>query len=537
MKTYIFGHKKPDTDSVCSAISYSYLKNKLGLDTVPKVLGDLNKETKFVLNYFNVPEPKYLDNVKVQIKNMNYIKNAYIDEYASVNDTFNKMHDLSVTGLPISHNGYLNSYVNLKDISKYIIDGDIYNLDTSYNNIIKCLEGKEVLKFDEEIKGKILVAAYKSKTFIESISLDNDDILIVGNRREILEYALNSKIKLLIIDGDNNIPDDLLKIAEKNKVNIISTPFNTYLTSNKIKLCNYIKCINATKDPISFTLSDFRDDFLDIANKYGHTNYPIVTIDNKCVGMLRLINQNNYDKCKCILVDHNQGIQSVDGIEEAEIMEVIDHHNLGVIGTTKPISFRTMPVGCTATIIYHIYEENNIEIPKDIAGIMLSSILSDTVILKSPTTTQLDIEVANKLAKITNIDIYDYGYEMFKAGTSIKGMTPKEILEQDFKTYKLDNINFGISQVMTLDIDEILNQKEEYIKLLDDMSKNYNYKVALMFVTDIINNGSYIIYNNQSKDIVEVVYGIKEVNQGYFIEDMISRKKQMVPDLMEYLQR
>ena len=538
MKTYVFGHKKPDTDSVCSAISYSYLKNKLGLNTEPRILGDINKETKYVLNYFNQIEPRYLDDVKVQIKNMNYLKNALINEYTSIEDTFYKIHELGVTGLPLVDNDdNLIGYVNLKDISKYIIEGNIYELNTSYDNILESLNAKEFLRFDNEINGSILAAAYKSSTFIENATLTKDNILIVADRVPIIKYAIESKVKLIIIVGNNDFPKELLDLAIDNRVNVIITPYTTYYTANKIKLCNYIKNINFKYDPISFTTSDFRDDFLEIANKYGHTNYPIINLENKCVGMLRLIDQNNYDKCPVILVDHNQASQSVDGLEEANILEIIDHHNLGTLGTTMPISFRSMPVGCTSTIIYTIYRENNIDIPKDIAGLMLSAILSDTLLLKSPTTTKLDIEVANILKDIAEVDINEYGMAMFKAGTSIKNMGYKEIFEQDFKNYKLDDYNIGISQVMTLDIDTIMDKKEEYIKILDDLVDNYNYKIVIMFVTDVIKKGSYIFYNTKGEDIVSTVYAIKNIKQGIYLDGVISRKKQILPDLLEYLQK
>ena len=537
-KVYVFGHQKPDTDSVTSAIAVAYLKRRLGVNAEARVLGEINKETKFVLDYFNVMEPKYLDDVKVQIKNMNYLKDAYINKNSSIEDTFYKFHELSVTGLPIvDDDNKLIGYVNLKDISKYIIEGDLYELKTSYNNIINSLKGESVLKFDDEIHGSILAAAYKSKTFIENTKLIKDHILIVGDRIPIMKYAIESGIRLLIVVGNNKVPDDLIELAKVNKVNIIITPYTTYITANKIKLCNYIDNISYKEEPISFTTSDFRDDFLEVANKYGHTNYPIVNLDNQCVGMLRLVDQNNYNKCPVILIDHNQASQSVDGLDEANILEIIDHHNLGTIGTTKPISFRAMPVGCTSTIVYEIFKENNISIPKDIAGIMLSAILSDTLILNSPTTTDKDIAVANKLKDICDVDINEYGLKMFKAGSSIKNMEIDEIFEQDFKNYKLDDYNIGISQVMTLDIDDIMDNKDEYIKLMDDLIDNYNYKIVMMFVTDVIKKGSYVFYNTKADDIVSTVYGIKDIKEGIYLDGMVSRKKQLLPDLLEYLQK
>lgn len=537
MKTYVFGHKRPDTDSVCSAISYAYLKKQLGDDTEAKVLGDLNKETKFVLNYFNIPEPKYLNDVKIQIRNMKYLKNAYINDNYSIEEAFNKMQELDVTGLPmIDDNKLLKGYVNLKDICRYMIDGDLYSLNTSYDNILKTLNAKSILKFDDEIKGTIVTAVYKSSTFMETVELNSNNILIVGDRLNILDYAIKSKVKMLVIVGDFKLPAQTLIEASKNKVNIIITPSLTYVASNRIRLSNYINLACSQKNPISFKTTDYRDEFISIAEKTNHTNYPILDNSKHCVGMIRLVDQNNYEKCQCILVDHNQENQSVDGINEANILEVIDHHNIGLFGSSAPISFRVMPVGCTATIIYEIFNESHIDIPKDIAGIMLSAILSDTLLFKSPTTTELDISTADKLANIANVDINEYGMKMFKAGTSIDNMDINDVFEQDFKTYKVDNINIGISQVMTLNIENINDKKNEYIELLNDMEK-LDYKVALMFVTDVIKNGSYIFYNDSAKEILSNAYQLDNLEQGLFLPNVVSRKKQVLPKLLDYLQK
>lgn len=537
MKTFVFGHKKPDTDSVCSAISYAYLKQQLGMDAEARVLGDLNLETKYVLDYFNVEEPKYLNDVKIQIKNMKYLKGAYINENVSLSNAFDKMHELNVTGLPmVDKDNELKGYVNLKDICKYLIEGDLFELNTTYDNIVSTIDGKQVLKFNEDIKGNLIAAAYRSKTFMDEINLGSNDILIVGDRLNIIDYAIESKIKLLIITGDFNIPAQTLIKASQNKINIIVSSEPTYVVSSKIRLSNYVSCSCTQKSPITFRESSYRDDFISIAEKSNHTNYPVIHHD-KCVGMIRLVDQNNYEKCQCILVDHNFDEQSADGIDEANILEVVDHHNIGLFKSSMPISFRSMPVGCTSTIIYQIYKENHIDIPKHIAGIMLSAILSDTLIFKSPTTTQLDIDTASSLAKIANVDINEFGISMFKAGTSIDNMSIEDVFEQDFKNFKADSNSIGISQVMTLNINSILDKKDEYIKLLNTMSNTFDYKVVLMFVTDIIENGSYIFYNDSAKEIIKNAYELDELKQGLFLKDIVSRKKQMLPKLLDYLQK
>lgn len=536
--TYIFGHKIPDTDSVCASISLSYLKNKLGEKTQPRVLGTLNKESKFVLNYFKIKEPEFLNDVKVQIKNMRYSKNAMIEEHLSIYRAYRLLMDYGVTGFPlVDENKKLTGYVNVKEISKYLIDGAINYLNASYDNVIDTLNAKEILRFDEELEGNILAAAYKSKTFLERISLDNSDILIVGDRYRIMEYAVNSGIKLLILVNNTMLPDDLIEIAKANKVNVVSVPMGTFKCANMIKLCNYVKLINVNSNPITFNVADYRDDFIEISSKLGHTNYPIVDKKNNCLGMMRLVDINEYQKRPVILVDHNQQSQSVDGIEEAIIMEVIDHHNLGTIGTTMPINFRSMPVGCTCTVIYKLFQEANVEIPKDIAGIMLSAILSDTLLFKSPTTTPLDIETGKKLAEIAGVDAEEYGHEMFKAASSVAGMTVEEIIGSDIKSFKVGDINMAIGQVMTMDFEEIAKRKDEFVNSLNNMCEIGNYKIALLFVTDIIKNGSYLFFNEKSAEILDDAYGLTDIKQGVYLEGFVSRKKQMLPPILEIVER
>lgn len=537
--TYIFGHKKPDTDTVIASIALSYLKNKLGGNTEPRLLGNINKETAFVLNYFNVEEPRFLNDVKVQMRNMNFNKEAMIHENISIDDAFKKMNELNVTGLPlVNENNILTGYVNLKEIARYLIEGNVGDLYTSYDNIVKTLDGKEVLRFTEEIQGSILAASYRSVTFMERVKLSNKQILIVGDREPIQEYAIESNVRLIIIVGGNSLNERLYNMAKERRINVIETGYTTYKTANILKISNYIKMVTINKDPIKFYLHDYRDDFIDIANKYGHTNYPIVNKKNECLGMIRLLDANNYEKKDVILVDHNQLDQTVDGIEEANILEIIDHHNLGNIATTSPINFRIVPVGCTSTILYEMFIENNVEIPKDIAGLMASAIISDTLLFKSPTTTTKDQEACLNLCKIANIEAMKYGLEMFKAGSSIKGMSVEEIFNQDFKTYKaIDNSSLGISQVFTMDFENIERDKNKYIELLNNMHDIYNYKVALLSVTDIINNGSYLFYNEEASELLMESYNLKEVYQGIFISNLVSRKKQMLPPILESIAR
>ncbi len=537
MQTFIFGHRNPDTDSVCASIALSYLLNETGKNTVPKVLGHLNNESKFVMNYFKVKEPDYLNDTKVRIKDIKYNKKAIAHEDDSIYETFYHMQKEGVTAVPLVDEAKkLTGFVTLKEIAKFLISGDKERVDTTYANILKSVEGEGLLCFDEQIKGNVMVASFQSKTFHEEVTLTNKDILIVGDRYKILDYAIDSCVQLIVLTGNHVLPNKLLKKAEKNKVNIIVSKYNSLETANKVMLSNRIRLININSKPITINSKDYRTDFLALANKEGHTNYPVINNKNECLGLLKVTNADNYHKQKVILVDHNSLAQSAIGIEEAEITEIIDHHNLGAIGTNTPINFRSMPVGCTCTIIYNMFVEKKIAIPKEIAGLMLSAILSDTLIFKSPTTTEEDIFAATKLAKIAKVNIDDYGYQMFKAASSIKGISVNDLINQDFKTYSVGNHMLGISQVMTMDFNEIEANMDEYIEKLDELSSG-NFLCCALFITDVYQNGSYVIYNSQAQDIIADAFDLKDTHEGVYIPDLVSRKKQMLPALLEVIQK
>ena len=536
-KIFIFGHRKPDTDSVSAAISLSYLKNKLGFNTEPRILSDTNPESKFVLNYFNVQEPKYLNDVKVEIKDVNYNKQFFINQHNSIYKCYLKMCGLGITMLPIvDDNQKLIGMVGMKNIAKNEIFNDDKNLDSSYDNIIEALDGKIINKVDDELSGNVLVASYDTDTFKTKIKIDSNSIIIVGNRTDIIEYILNSKIKLMILTGGFELDENKLALAKKNNINVISTKFDTYKTSNMISMCNYLKSIMMTDEIICFNENDKLNECLDIANKVKFTNYTVINNNKECLGMLRLSDIADHTRKQCILVDHNSFLQSAVGIEEADIVEVIDHHNIGNIGTNLPINFRNMPVGSTNTILYLMYKENNIEIPQDIAGLMLSGILSDTLILTSPTTTDLDREIVKNLSEIANVDYKAYGKEMIKAGASLEGKTKEQVIYTDFKNYPHNNLKLGISQFSTVSVDDITKEADQYVKEIEDICSKEEYFLLAFFVTDVIENGSYIYFNNSSKEILEKSFNIKDLKQGTYLPGLVSRKKQMLPAILKSLE-
>ena len=532
---YVFGHKNPDTDAVTSAINLSYLKQQQGLNTTPRVLGNINNETQFVLDYFKIKKPEYLNNVKLQIKDLDYNNNYSIDNNQSIYYAFNYMNEHGINNIPILNKKKVEGIIAMKDIAKYMISDDSKILNTSYQNIIEALEAEELLKFNDTIKGTFTIAAFKNTTFIENIKVDNNTIVLVGDRYKVIEYAIKNKAKLIVITGNHQIPDELYDLAKENKVNIIRTSFHTYETAKMISLSNYASQIAIKEDIITVDENDLVSDFIALANKKKFTHYPVVDKNKNFIGNIELIDTNKPNRKQVMITDHNEYDQSVDGLQEAEILEIVDHHNIGSIGTMAPINFRSMPVGSTNTVLYKMYKELNIEIPKENAGLMLSGIISDTLLLVSPTTTELDKQTAKELSEIAGVDLNTYGLEMLKAGTSLKGKTEEDILFGDFKLYEVNGKKIGVTQVSTFDINDFNDSIEKYKDLLNRNAENNNYDVFAFFITDILKNGSYVYYNDSSIDIMSKAFDIENMPQGTYLDGCVSRKKQVIPKIMKVL--
>lgn len=537
-KVLIFGHRKPDTDSVCGAISLSYLKNQVGVASEPRILSEINLETAFALKKFGISVPKYLNDVKLQIKDIKYKKKYYVEENTSIYDTYKFIYDKKITGIPlINNNKKFIGYVSLKEIANELIISDSNSLDTTFDNIANTLNASSVLKFDDDIKGNTLAVALPYRMFISNIPLDENSIVIVGNREHIIDHALKNKIKLLIIINNRELTDAEFKLAQENKVNIIITPYDTFKTARMITLANPIKSIKRSSSTVCFNTQDYLSDFLDVSSKVKHTNYPILNSNGTCDGMLRVIDTNEVSKKKVILVDHNDPGQSVEGLEEAEILEIVDHHNIGSISTHNPINFRNMSVGSVNTIIYTLYMEYGVKIPKDIAGIMLSGIISDTLLFASPTTTDLDKKAAAVLAKMAGVNMEEYGMELLASGVSIKGLTIDEVIYKDFKNYTAGEYKAGIGQVFTTTFNDYVSDIDKYVKRLDEIADNNNYKVVCLFVTDFINNNSYALFNSEAASILSEAYNIDNIKEGELLKGFVSRKKQIVPNILDILEK
>ncbi len=534
-KIYIFGHRKPDTDSVTSAIALEYLKKSLGIYAEARVLSEINDETKFVLDKFNVKCPKYLNDVKLQIKDIEYHKNMFQSEYASIEEVYNYMDKNNITGVPIvDTSNRFKDIITAKIMLKEAFRSDSENIYTSYDNILKTLKGSAVLRFDSEIKGNVTAVTFKSTTFIEKFPLSENDILIVGDRHSIIEDAVSSKIKLLIITGDNDIKEEHIKIAIKNHVNIIKTPFNTYKTVKKISLCNYIKTLFTGNRPYVVSENEYYDDFLEKTKELGFNNYPVVDKNNVCKGLIRITDISKKNRKKVILVDHNESLQSADGLEEANILEVIDHHKIGDISTNNPINFRNMAVGSTNTIIYHLFMENRVDIPKVIASLMLAGIISDTLSLTSPTTTDEDVKVVESLEKISGLSHNEFALEIFNSSVNLDKKTEYDLITADIKTFQNAGRLFKVSQVTTMNATKMLLRKNKIVDELNKFKDITGSDYVIFMITDIMSNGSYLLYNDSQLtfNILERAFD-QNIFEGVFLPGVVSRKKQIIPALME----
>lgn len=528
-KVLIFGHKNPDTDSITSAIAYSYLKNAQGFNTEPCMLGEIPKEAAFVLNYFGTEEPRLLDNVKIQLKDLDYDKIIPLEPSNSILKAYNHMNAHKIRTLPIvDPEGYLIGIATMKDIAMNAINGDYHSIHTTFNNIRSDLNG-EILNYGHsDINGHIVITAFHDSTIIKQQRIEPDSIVITGDRFDIIEHAILVKVQLIIVTGDLEIPELLIEKAKVSGVNVIRTHYDTYSTSKLINQTNFISTIMQSERIMKFKVDEYLENCKEVIQSSKHSKFPIVDGQGKYLGFIGRTHFLNPTKKNVILVDHNEYAQSAEGLNEAEVLEIIDHHKIGDINTALPITFRNMPVGSTNTIIFQLYKESKVDIPKSIAGLMLSGIVSDTLFLKSPTTTYFDEHAVNTLKDIAQIDLQNYAMEMFKSGISLDGRSESDVFFNDFKEFVLEGYKIGISQVFTLNFDEIAANQDGYLKLIQSIHESRDHYLTLMLVTDIIKEGSYTLFESRHERLLNMAFG-KVVEQGTFIDSLVSRKKQIIP--------
>lgn len=540
-KIYITGHRNPDSDSICAAIAYSEFKNKTQpITAIPIRLGDVSRETQFILDYFGVKSPELIQTVKPQIIDLKIDNVAPISSDISLKMAWSIMKQKNMKTLPVIYpNEKLAGIVSVSNLaSNYLDIWDncvLAKSKTKINNILETLSAEIVYLSDDnlELKGKVVVSMMEpnDRNYIEP-----NDICICGDRDVDQEFVIDCKASLMIVTNNSMPSDKIINHAKENGCSIIVTPFDSFTAARLIPQSIPIDYVMTKNNVISFTTEDFIEDIKDIMLETRYRSYPVLNDKGAVEGSISRYHLITKERKQVILVDHNEKAQSVDGLEDADILEIIDHHRLGDIQTGQPIYFRNEPVGSTSTIVATIFFENGIRPTKNIAGILCGAIISDTLFLKSPTATIVDDLMLKRLAEIANIDdIEKFANEMFKAGTSLEGKSPKSLLYQDFKVFNIGNFKIGVSQVTTTYLDGFTPLIDDIKVLMKEKSRNDNFSFILLMVTDIFKSSSLFIVSGEHKEIFSKTFNVKLTNDTAYIDDIVSRKKQVIPPLTEFI--
>ena len=544
-KIFVIGHKNPDTDSICSAIAYCDIKNRTTQDSkyIAKRAGQINEETEYVLNRFGVQPPGYLSNIGTQVKDMDIRLSPEANKSMSLKNAWDLMQENSIVSLPIREkDGTLEGLITIGDIAKTYMDTtDSYLLSrarTQYQRIAETIGGKVVEGNGHGyfIQGKIMVATAnpdKMKEYVEE-----NDMIIMGNREEDHLQAIEQNVSCIIVGLGIEVTEKVLKLAHEKDIIIISSPSDTFTISRLINQSIPVKYIMKTESLVTFNTEDFTDDIQDVMIKHRHRAFPVIDKKGKCIGTISRRNFLDMHRKKVVLVDHNEKDQAVDNIDKAEIMEIIDHHKLGTLQTMQPISFRNQPVGCTGTIMYQMYGEQKLEIPPKIAGLLCAAIISDTLMFRSPTCTLQDKMAAGALALIADISIEEFAREMFKAGSNLKDKSPEEIFYQDYKKFIAEgDVCFGVGQISSMDADELKEIKERLLPFMVSECGRHGVSRVYFMLTNIMEQSTELLfYGEGSEEMAVNAFKMQPENGTIYLKGVVSRKKQLIPPLMEAAQ-
>lgn len=544
-KIYIIGHKNPDTDSICSAIAYADIKNRLnaGKKYAAKRAGQINEETEYVLKRFGVEAPGYLSDVGTQVKDMEIRETPGVPNNISIKDAWAITKKSSAVTLPITkEDGQLEGLITTGDIANSYMDAhDNYflsNARTQYRSIANTVEGTVVTGNPHGyfIRGKVVIGAAHPNKLGEF--LEEEDLVILGDRYEDHLCAIEQNVSCMIVCNNAEVSHDIVEAAEHNQCVVIRSSLDTFTVARLINQSIPVKHIMKKENLITFQTDDFTDNIKDIMVKTRHRAFPVVNKHGKYIGTVSRRNLLGMKKKQLILVDHNEKSQAVDNIDAAEILEIIDHHRLGSLETLQPIMFRNQPVGCTATIMYQMYTEKALEISPAIAGLLCSAIISDTLMFRSPTCTSADKMAAGALALIAGINIEEHAKEMFTAGSNLRGKTAEVIFYQDFKRFTADTVNFGVGQISSMNAEELADLKQRLIPFMQHECGKNGISMVFFMLTNILEECSEIIcYGEGSGRLVEEAFEVQESQGGYILPGVVSRKKQLIPAFIGTLQQ
>ena len=539
-KVVVIGHRNPDTDSICSAIAYAELKNKTSdLVCEPRRAGKMNQETEFVLKKFGVKPPRMCTDVNPKIRDVDYREMPGIPGSTSLRKAWEIMRDKQIDTLPVtSPDNELEGVITVKDIATANMDvfdtGILAKSQTTYRNILETLGGTMVVGREDDVctTGHIRIGTATPEMLENTV--EKGDIVILTNRYESQLCAIEKEASLLIICNGSKVGRTIQRIAEEMGVAIMSAPVDTYAAGKLISQCAPISYYMTRSDIMKFTLVTPVADVTRVMAKVRHRYFPILDEDGKYCGMVSRRNIINLQKRRIILVDHNEATQAVEGFDQAEILEIIDHHRIGSLETSGPVYFRNQPVGCTATIITQMYDENGMEIPPQIAGLLLAAILSDTLVFRSPTCTPLDEALAKRLAKIAGVDIDEFASEMFEAGEKLDGKTAEEVFLQDFKVFMCGDIRFGVAQGSYMTRKNLLAAEALLQPYLEEDRNKQNVEDIYMLLTDVPKEESVVISDGRyASEVLSDGFETQPAEDGSFtLPGVVSRKKQFIPALM-----
>ena len=533
---YVSGHRNPDTDSICSAIAYSYLLNATNkYNAIPVRLGEINRETEYVLKRFGVEHPVLLKTVKQKLEDLNYDKVTVFSKDLTLKTAWFLLKQQNLKSAPIldEHGQLLGLLSTSNIIEGYMDQWDsevLKKAKTPVENVIDTLEANVIYLNNalKVIEGDIHIAAMSGSEAKKRIH-ENDVVIVGGDRSDDLEELISVKPSLIVLTGSLTADENVVKKCEEQGISIISTPFNTYQTSQQIVQAIPVEYVMIKGDIKTFSTDDTLDYMKEVMSETRYRGYPVIDLNNRCVGSISRFALLKGLRKKVILVDHNERGQSIPGIEEADILEIVDHHRVADIQTVGPLLFRGEPLGSTATIVTKMFDELDVEMPSHIAGLLLGAVVSDTLLFKSPTCTPVDTKIAKKLAKIAGVDIQEFAMEMFKAGTSLVGKTVDEIFNQDFKKFSFDNLQVGVAQVNSMDIEGFLPYKKDMLDYMNKFAEDNNLEFTLLLLTDIINANSEIFVGGPRPELVEKAFNVQLTECQGTLVGVISRKKQVVP--------
>ena len=550
-KTLVLGHRNPDTDSICSAICYAGFKHQLtGENYEPCRAGNVSPETQYVLDYFKLKAPRLVENVKTQVKDIEIRKTKGVSRGISLKNAWGLMQENNVVTLPcVTEEGLLEGVITIGDITKSymnLYDSSIISKAcTKYANILDTLEGSMVVGDSEAYfdRGKVLIAA-ANPDLMENY-IEKHDLVILGNRYESQLCAIEMEAGCIIVCEGAGVSLTIRKLAQERGCAVITTPYDTYTTARLINQSMPISYFMTKENIIEFSEEDYLDDIREIMASKRHRDFPILDSDGKYIGMISRRNLLGAKGKSIILVDHNEKSQAVEGMESADIREIIDHHRLGTVETMSPVFFRNQPLGCTATIIYQMYQENHIEIDKTTAGLLCSAIISDTLLFRSPTCTPIDKAAGLALAQIAGLDIEKYAIDMFSAGSNLKGKSDGDISYQDFKRFTVGNSVFGIGQITSLNAVELKDLRTRMSAYTEKEREQHEIDMMFFMLTNILTESTDLICTGQgAEQLIANAFHVKDEDMENVsgqtgivkLPGVVSRKKQLAPQIMMALQ-